>query len=124
MLTGVTISLFERWPVHSWHNAGPQTHRCAGKQRVGQPQFLAHSPLLQHPCSQSPFQLCLYSGCLLLLIQTSFAISCTASPQPSLGLNSDTTTINLPLKKQAAGSGFCDLGEMLYEFSLFLQNSN
>lgn len=59
----------------------PWRHRCEGKQRVGSPP--THSPLLQHPCSQSPFQLLLSSGCLLLLIQISFLLS-HAQPPPAL----------------------------------------
>ena len=90
MLTGVTISLFERWPVHSWHNAGPQTHRCAGKQRVGQPHPLSFStpatPLLTKPLSTVPlFWMFTFTHSDLLLP------SHVQRPPALPKLNSDTT---------------------------------
>ena len=72
------------------HAAGP------GNKERDSP-TLAHSPLRQHPCSQSPFQLCLYSGCLLLLIQTSFCHLMHSVPQPSPSWILIQPTINLPL---------------------------
>ena len=60
---------------------------------------LTNCPLLKHACSQSPFQLCLYSGCLFLLIQTSFCHLMHSVRQPSPKWILIQPTINLPLKK-------------------------
>lgn len=96
----MAISLFEKWSVHSWHNADPSEALLWRETKSWGSPTLTILLYCNTPCSQSPFLLLLYSGYLLLLIQISFCYLMHCISQPSKMLDPEHSwTTSMPLKK-------------------------
>lgn len=102
----------------------PQRHHCEGRQRVV---AAPPSPILLHcntPCSQSPFQLLLSSGCLLLLTQISFCYLMHSILYPSASCTPNTTKPQACQgRKRISSQRFYHLYKCFVSFH-FLRNSN
>lgn len=95
----VTISLLERWSVHSWHNAGPQRHCCDRETKGGAAPPSLILPSCNTPAHKAPFNCSFILDVYFYSFRPLFAISCATVPSTLQAGLQHNPTISLPVKK-------------------------